>query len=87
MDHFPIAVIPRAGFTEAALNSPAAASMAQLERPDEMRTSSGWCMLRADENTMSATICRSILAEDHAPQFMRPEVARYALDHSIYHSL
>jgi nicotinate (nicotinamide) nucleotide adenylyltransferase len=83
-DHFPIVIIPRLGFTEAALQSPSAAAIPLLDDQSKVRVSNGWRMLGVDENNINATDCREELGLKKIPETMKPKVARHAIQNQIY---
>jgi nicotinate-nucleotide adenylyltransferase len=84
--NFPIAVIPREGFTQAALQSPSAQIITHLDDPRDMMSTNGWHMLNVTANDINATNCRSELTAGNIPACMRPEVAHYALKNHVYAS-
>ena len=75
LDNFPIAVAPRLGHTENALNSHSASLLPHLDQASDMRWSNGWYMLKGEGNGIIATNCREELEAGQMPKFMRPEVA------------
>ena len=84
MQNFPIVVTPREGFTEAALNSPAANIMPRLDNPRDIKWANGWYLSRMSIISIAATIGRDELKQGHAPACVSPAVAHYALSHRVY---
>ncbi len=79
-----VAVIPRQGYTQAALKSPSAKLIPRFDASLRMASAKGWLLLNVAESDIAATQCRKELGEGKAPACMRPATAHYAITHSLY---
>jgi nicotinate-nucleotide adenylyltransferase len=84
LDNFPVAIIPRANCTQAALKVSAALNAEWLSCTDDMLGRNGLYMLDYSENDINATLCRTELSHGQTPKSMRPNVARYAIRNGVY---
>lgn len=84
IDHVPIAVVPRTGFTNMAKESLCGQIMHHVEKAEDLKHENGWFLLPSKSNGINATACRAELAGGVVPDCMRPEVARYAIQKRLY---
>ncbi|MGB9151591.1 MAG: nicotinate (nicotinamide) nucleotide adenylyltransferase [Alphaproteobacteria bacterium] len=83
-DNYPIAVVTRDKYTDAALKSPSAQKMPRLDKAQDLRTTNGWFLLNVNASGIAASLCREELEKGTIPAAMRPGVAQYALANRIY---
>lgn len=88
LNHVPIIVMPRAGYTEQVPTCPAAqhAACPQLTNPEQVKTRLGWYLAREfPEGNGSATQQRDLINQGLAPNrdYVHPAVSRYITEHGV----
>jgi nicotinate-nucleotide adenylyltransferase len=86
LEHVPLVVVPRKGWTEKALNSVAARHPASHRVQDSavLRTENGWFLLDFPEDGVNATNAREEIKHGIQPATVRPEVYHYARQPGIF---
>ncbi len=85
-DHYPMAILNRPGYSDAALASPAAHYMAdQKYAVEEMDLNQpGWCFMEDVDMDLSSTGIREKLAAGQEPDGVPEEILSYILQNKLY---
>ena len=86
LEHVPIIVVPRKGWTERAMESPAALHYLtrRIHIAESLKTDTGWFMLNFPEDDVSATNARIMVSRGERPDAVRPEVYQYVRENRLF---
>jgi len=86
LSHIPLIIVPRKGWTQQAITSPASRHHAvhRVHAAEDLRTEKGWYLLDFPEDDVSATNARTLISRGQQPETVRSEVYDYALNQKLF---